>query len=567
MIYDRRVPYRTARVDAPKLIAEAGIVDDMVRQFADKYAFLRELVQNGIDAGATRIEVRIERSPDGAVRSSVEDDGCGMTRAIIEGPLLTLFESSKESDEAKIGKYGIGFVSVFVLEPERVDVRTRGSDGAWVVRLFGDHSFELATDAVRPGTGTDVILLHTMSAEAFAEHARLASLALTRWCKHAHVPIALTIVDGYDTGDARAVNVAMKVAGASSVTLVEGDERFVVGIGRADPQVEHGLEGGDTFAGFYNRGLTLLESNDAEPGLEWVRFKIDSPKLAHTLSRDNVRRDRELRRLLARVKEIADGPLWEALYRDIATAAEEASTGGCDLYAARLEAALVPRFRKRAETVRVPLVDPVEGVRTMDLHKLQRAKSSFAPRTVLVAEASSPMTVALAASGRPVVRHHVLVPLLRRIVDEASVVAAEQACAFAFAVPQRDEDGQLTLELARFLEAAGRDLQCVRLASFVGVAHEVMCRVVRDASSRSSLSALCAPEDGTARHWGRSSTLFLNADHTIVRLARRRARSDVTLAAQLLCRALLVIEGPLAASVVDRLLAAATTTTNGVDDG
>lgn len=56
----------------------------MVRQFADRHAFLRELVQKGIDAGATRIDVRVERSPDGAVRTTVEDDGCGMTRAIIE---------------------------------------------------------------------------------------------------------------------------------------------------------------------------------------------------------------------------------------------------------------------------------------------------------------------------------------------------------------------------------------------------------------------------------------------------------------------------------------------------
>lgn len=46
-------PYRGSRVDTPKLTAEGGIVDDMVRQFADPYAFLRELLQNGIDAGAT----------------------------------------------------------------------------------------------------------------------------------------------------------------------------------------------------------------------------------------------------------------------------------------------------------------------------------------------------------------------------------------------------------------------------------------------------------------------------------------------------------------------------------
>src|SRR5688572_947617 len=98
------MPYRDSRVDVPKLTPDPGIVDEMVRQFADPYAYLRELVQNGIDAGATRLEVRIERDVDGTVHTSVDDDGTGMTKATIEGPLLTLFESSKESDPTKIGK-------------------------------------------------------------------------------------------------------------------------------------------------------------------------------------------------------------------------------------------------------------------------------------------------------------------------------------------------------------------------------------------------------------------------------------------------------------------------------
>jgi hypothetical protein len=557
------VPYRSARVDTPKLSAEAGIVDDMVRQFADKYAFLRELVQNGIDAGATRIEVRLERSPDGAVRSSVEDDGCGMTRAIIEGPLLTLFESSKEADPTKIGKYGIGFVSVFAIEPDRVDVRTRTSREAWVVRLFGDHSFELANDTPRPGTGTDVILLQTMTAEAFAEHAAAARIALARWCKHAQVPIALTVIDGHDGGDAVIINVAMTVPGVTTITQVEGDERFVVGVGELDATSPTTTE---TFAGFYNRGLTLLETNEAEPGLEWIRFKVDSPKLAHTLSRDNVRRDGELRRVLARVKEIVDGPLLQALHQALAEAAAEAATGGCERYAALLEAALVPAYREYADQVYVPLVDPFDGETTMKLSALRRVRSAFARKTLLVAEASSALTLALAASGQPVVRHHTLAPRLRRIVSvKESVLVAEDACAFAWAVEARDEDAQLCQELARLLETAGRGVECVRLAGFAGVAREIPCRVVRAAGpdeARTASSALSTPENATERSWGRSSTLFLNAEHSTVRLARRRARTDVAIAAQLLCRALLVIEGPLAAKVVDSLLAAASTVTS-----
>src|SRR4051812_3835004 len=112
-------PYRSGQdTGDPGPAPEAGLVTEMVRQFADPYAFLRELVQNGMDAGATNIEVRFERTPEGTCVSQVTDDGSGMSRQIIEGPLLTLFSSSKDNDTSKIGKYGVGFVSVFALEPE-----------------------------------------------------------------------------------------------------------------------------------------------------------------------------------------------------------------------------------------------------------------------------------------------------------------------------------------------------------------------------------------------------------------------------------------------------------------
>src|SRR5688572_22817756 len=109
-------PYRSRREPGPQREApKTGLVADMVRQFADVFAFVRELVQNGIDAGATAIEVTVDRASDGVTSVRVADDGCGMTLDVIENALLVLFRSTKDDDPTKIGKYGVGFMSVFAI--------------------------------------------------------------------------------------------------------------------------------------------------------------------------------------------------------------------------------------------------------------------------------------------------------------------------------------------------------------------------------------------------------------------------------------------------------------------
>src|SRR5262245_58781525 len=164
----------------------------MVKQFADPYAFVRELVQNGIDAGAQTLEVSVEHSGTTAA-VSVRDDGKGMTRAIIEGPLLTLFFSEKEGDSTKIGKYGVGFVSVFAIEPDVVMVDTWRSEGAWRLSLQPDYSYELEALESRPGSGTEVTVVKTMEADAFELYVARVREALSRWCRHARLPIELTV--------------------------------------------------------------------------------------------------------------------------------------------------------------------------------------------------------------------------------------------------------------------------------------------------------------------------------------------------------------------------------------
>ena len=332
------MPYRSAHVEHEKRVAEPGIVADMVRQFAEKHAFLRELVQNGIDAGATKIDVVFDRDDRGAVRTSVTDDGAGMSRSVIEGPLLTLFSSSKEGDKAKIGKYGIGFVSVFALEPDVVEVRTATGSEAWLLRLFGDHTWELAEDKSRPPRGTTISLVQTMTVEAFTAHVTSGIAALQKWCRHARVPVDVVVLDAGDPSATKKVSIQQPFTapGLVSVIWTEGDERIVASVGELPKEPP-------SFLGYYNRGLTLFETDSpGQKDLDGVRIKIDSPSLSHTLSRDGVVRDRQQSRLMGLANDLVSGRLWPELVQALTSAALEAKSA--ETYLALLKATTAAAF-------------------------------------------------------------------------------------------------------------------------------------------------------------------------------------------------------------------------------
>jgi HSP90 family molecular chaperone len=107
-------------------------VENLVTQFSSALDFDRELVQNSIDAGSSTVDVWLHFIPsegaEGVTEIHVDDYGEGMNEPIIDRQLTQLFSSTKENDLTKIGKFGIGFVSVFALEPEGVLVHT-GVDG------------------------------------------------------------------------------------------------------------------------------------------------------------------------------------------------------------------------------------------------------------------------------------------------------------------------------------------------------------------------------------------------------------------------------------------------------
>src|SRR5688572_3868914 len=98
----------------PDITSVGDALEGLVHQFADPWAFLREMVQNAIDAGSVQIEVSIDHDEArGTLIIEIADSGEGMRREIIDSRLTRLFSSAKEGDYTKIGRFGIGFVSVF----------------------------------------------------------------------------------------------------------------------------------------------------------------------------------------------------------------------------------------------------------------------------------------------------------------------------------------------------------------------------------------------------------------------------------------------------------------------
>jgi Histidine kinase-, DNA gyrase B-, and HSP90-like ATPase len=560
-------PYRsreesTAAPEAP----ETGLVEEMVRQFADPYAFLRELIQNGIDAGATAIEVRIDLLLGGMVTSQVSDDGSGMTREVIEGPLLTLFSSSKEDDSTKIGKYGVGFVSVFALSPEEVIVDSWRDGGAWRVRLRRDHSYDLEQGEPREGSGTTVTLVQAMDRAGFERQKELARAALLRWCRHAQVPIHLTITDAEhpDATTRARIDTPLAIAATVSITEQIEGETFVVGCGT---RLEEGADLGppeeraETFAGFYNRGLTLYEhTGEATRGLRHIRFKVLSAALHHTLSRDNVRRDAEYDRVIARVRELAGRPLRRELARRLREAAREAAGGKCAAYPALLELACRPPLALKRHEIELPLAAPVEAHATLSFTEVVKRTPWRAP--ILISSRSSRRLIeAIAREGRPVIRadHPEIAARLSEgggLVAHAGNVQVLLVEASAGARCAWDEAFGAAVQ--RSLAAAGVKVARVALCSVSGASAGRSWFVVPRSALREGKPLLCSTDQirSWAKRWSARRVLFLVASSRTVIRARGRAERDPALAGYLLARLLLLDwRGPMSPRSADRLLA------------
>lgn len=287
-------------------------VENLVTQFSSALDFYRELVQNSIDAGSSTIEIWLDFIPDdsgagGVIEIHVDDAGDGMNEEIIDEQLTTLFSSTKEDDLTKIGKFGIGFVSVFALGPKGVLVQT-GRDGQyWEVFFAEDRSFYKSPLDV-PIEGTQITLFLQGDRAHYTELVADSLETIDHWCRHSEAEIAFEDRASFDA-DLVVVNKPFAVEGECMTRYSEDGAEIVLAYSRAPVW------------GFYNKGLALAvvrgETDLVAPELRHVAFRIKSRYLEHTLSRETVMRDENYDRAMAKVRHAAHGPLRSALFEAI----------------------------------------------------------------------------------------------------------------------------------------------------------------------------------------------------------------------------------------------------------
>src|SRR5206468_7836809 len=91
--------------------------------------------------------------------------------------------STKEDDFTKIGKFGIGFVSIFAIKPEFVRVHTAKSGESWRLDFPSYKRYDkYRVKEMRDGTLVE--LFKAVTREEYEKMVRESLETIQYWCKH-----------------------------------------------------------------------------------------------------------------------------------------------------------------------------------------------------------------------------------------------------------------------------------------------------------------------------------------------------------------------------------------------
>lgn len=310
----------------------------------DPWVFVRELLQNARDAGATRVEFTCEVA-GGRWRLHCRDDGEGMGFGHARRYLFSLYASSKESRRDQVGRFGVGFWSILRFEPDRIMIRSRprqatsGQDPedrpeGWEIELAGDlESARRATPTMEPGT--EVLLERAAVDNELARRVYDAAYQNARFLAtrdDPERPLKVTV-------DGKSVNAPFALP-APSASFRRGRVRGVVALGSA-ARVElfsRGLRvrAAASLADFVVAGGRSTDRSRVQftelPGRLAPQALLESDALELMLSRSDARDTKALRRVVMLAQRELEGliarqldaarplPLWQrpwAALRDL----------------------------------------------------------------------------------------------------------------------------------------------------------------------------------------------------------------------------------------------------------
>ena len=266
----------------------------------DAWVFVRELLQNARDAGATRVDFGIIEH-HGQVVLRCRDDGQGMAFAHARRYLFALYASSKEGHRGDVGRFGVGFWSVLRFRPSTITIRSRPRSGpGWSVTFDGE--LESARLGSAPTAhGTEIVLVRPADGTAVADHVHASAWDNGRFLQtkaNARKPLRIFV-------NGRAINATFALE-APSVQFARGRTRGVVALG-ATGSVELFSRGirvrsatclEDLLSpGTHSDGAVERSPGETVGGLV-PRILLESADIEPVLSRTDARDDRALRKVV-----------------------------------------------------------------------------------------------------------------------------------------------------------------------------------------------------------------------------------------------------------------------------
>ncbi|MFP4497657.1 MAG: ATP-binding protein [Vulcanimicrobiota bacterium] len=516
-------------------------LDNLIEQFTDPFAFYRELIQNSLDAGTNRIDIFIEFIPDekkegqGVMIIHVDDYGEGMNREVIDSQLTRLFSSSKENDLTKIGKFGIGFVSVFAIKPDAIIIDTSKDGQDWRIIFNADKSFERMKRDF-PVDGTKIQVIKTCTEKFYNESLSRSSETINYWCRHSEAEIYF---------QDNKVNKPFDLKSPVKIHVNENTGEIVAGYTLEDPP----------FYGFYNQGLTLVEGRSQH--FANVAFKIKSKYLEHTLTRDNIRQDTHYWKAIDLLKKIVLEELPFSLFEEMEKQRLN-HPNETERYKELIE--YLPRFIYNPDTIPKKCLDKAIA---LDINKspitLKEIRKIILDKTVFYDESPNIITQQLANENYKIILAEpsselisVLDKIGRALFNETIVLKAS-AVYFKPEVVKRDKLSKEQKEIIREVSQLNKKMN-VKISSPVFANFDYPESIIADKiyvmqekpGSMSHISELENKENLLASLFSlfkKSKTLVLNINNPYVKGLMQLAKTDLNLSAYLLTKLLYIDDG------------------------